>query len=124
MDKIRKTAFLCTGRAVMFGAFAIVCVMLSFSFDPAMALHAGALLGLVMAEILILKAFFVSWQNPRRTEVWLHLDPDSRPAGDPARSVFAGVLRDVYAGFARHVFTAACWLFAAAMALRTMRVVI
>jgi hypothetical protein len=121
MEKIHKTAFMCIGRAVMFGAFAIACIMLSFSFDLALSLYAGAVLTLVMAEILILKALIMPWQNPKRTEVWTYLDARSRPSGPSGKAVFIAVLTDVYTQFARDSFAAACAFFAVSILLRAAR---
>lgn len=123
MEKIRNTAYVCIGRAVMFGALAIMLVMLSLSFDPALALFAGALLTLVMAQILILKAFFVPWQNPKHTEVWTCLDAQSRPTDTSGLAVFITILRDVYGAFARNSLTVACCFFAMSLALRAVRLV-
>lgn len=118
MEKIHQIAFICIGRAVLFGAFAIALIMLCLSFDPARAFLAGAMLTLVMAEILIVKALIVHWQNPKRTEVWGYLDNRIKPSGPSGRAVFANVLRDVYVSFARNSFTAACSFFAASLVLR------
>lgn len=121
MEKIRNTAFICIGRAVMFGALAIALIMLSFSFDLELALYAGAVLTLAMAQILILKALILPWQNLKRTEVWMCLDAGSRPADSTGRAVLAAVLSDVYGFFARNSFTVACSFFAASLLLKAMR---
>lgn len=118
MEKIRRIALVCIGRAVMFGAFAIGLIMISLSFDPALAFMSGALLTLAMAEILVVKALIAPRQNPRHTEVWGYLDKSSRPAGTSGRAVFLCVLRDVYALFARRSYTVACTFFAASLVLR------
>ncbi|MFC6488844.1 hypothetical protein [Nitratireductor sp. GCM10026969] len=118
MEKVRETAFVCIGRAVLFGGFAVVLVMLSFSFDMVLALYAGAVLMLVMAEILILKAFAAPWQNPKKTEVWGCLDERARPAAAAGRMAFAAVLREVYGRFARNSYAVACSFFAASLVLR------
>lgn len=118
MERIRVAAIVCIGRAVLFGALAIGLVMLSFSFDPARAFYAGAVLTLIMAQVLILKALILPWQNPRRTEVWTCLDEASRPYGPSGLSVFSSVLRDVYAGFARNSYAVACIFFAVSIGLR------
>lgn len=118
MEKIHQAAFICIGRAVLFGALAIGLIMLCFSFDPSRAFFAGAVLTLVMAEILIVKALIVPWQNPKRTEVWSYLDPGSKPADPSGKAVFSTVLRDVYVSFARNSFTASCSFFAASIVLR------
>lgn len=121
MEKIRETAFVCIGRAVLFGGLAVVLVMLSFSFDMALALYAGAVLMLVMAEVLILKALAAPWQNPKKTEVWGCLDESARPAGASGKAAFAAVLHEVYGRFARNSYAIACSFFAASLVLRAVR---
>ncbi|SFQ31345.1 hypothetical protein SAMN05216176_102487 [Nitratireductor indicus] len=124
MDKIYAVAVTCVGRAVMFGTLAIGLVMLSFSFDLARALMAGAFLTLVMAQILILKAQTTSRQKPGRTETWNCLAPEARPAGRHGRKIFLSILADVYMHFATLSFAAGCSLFAAAMGVRLARALI
>lgn len=120
MDHIHKLATFCIGRAVMFGALAIGTVMLSFAFDLALAFHAGAVMTLMMVQILIIKALWAPRQNPKRTEIWMYLDKKARPAGAPAKAVFLNVLKDVYADFARGAFRVACGLFAASLTIRVL----
>lgn len=105
----------------MFGTLAIGTIMLSLAFDLALALHAGAIGMLIMVQVLIFKALTVQRQNPKQTEVWQHLDVDARPVGAPGAAVFASVLKDVYAFFARNAFTLACWFFGVSMLLRILR---
>ncbi|MCT7378594.1 hypothetical protein [Chelativorans salis] len=121
MEKIRNTAIVCIGRAVMFGALAIVLIMVSLSFDLELALFAGAALTLAMAEILIIKAQIAPRQNPKRTEVWTCLDKAARPAGAEGKAVFTAVLRDVYVFFARNSYAIACSFFAASLFVRIAR---
>lgn len=112
MDRVRQVAFFCVGRAVMFGWLAIGCIMFSFAFNPVMAFRAGAVMALMMAAILLFKAFATAHQNPRRTEVWIYLDDKTRPVNDQAKAVFRNTLRDVYAQYAQGVFLLGCALFA------------
>jgi hypothetical protein len=111
MEKFRHVAILCVGRAVLFGWLAIGLIMLSFSFNPVLAFKSGAVLAMVMASILLVKAYEAGRKNPRNTEVWLHLDAASRPMNEEARVVFRNTMREVYARFARGVFVAACVMF-------------
>ncbi|EHK57258.1 hypothetical protein [Allomesorhizobium alhagi] len=112
MDKIREVAVFCIGRAVMFGSLAITCVMVGFSFNPVSAFRAGAVLTLLMAAILIWKAYAAARQNPKSTEVWVYLDDKARPANEHSRFVFATVMRDVYARFGQASLAVACLFFA------------
>jgi Ca2+/Na+ antiporter len=115
MDKIREVAVFCVGRAVMFGSLAITCVMVGFSFNPVSAFRAGAVLTLLMAAILIWKAYAAARQNPKSTEVWVYLDDKARPANEHSRLVFATVMRDVYARFGQASLAVACLFFAISM---------
>jgi Ca2+/Na+ antiporter len=115
MDKIREVAVFCVGRAVMFGSLAITCVMVGFSFNPVSAFRAGAVLTLLMAAILIWKAYAAARQNPKSTEVWVYLDDKARPANEHSRFVFATVMRDVYARFGQASLAVACLFFAISM---------
>jgi len=117
MDVIRKLAFMCTGRAVLFGGLAICTIMLSLAFAPMLSLKVGAILTLMMTVILIAKSRLVLRQKPERTEVWLYLKPETRPSGPEAHRVFATILQDVYLYFARLTFQIACAFFAGAAVL-------
>lgn len=117
MDEIRRVAFECIGRAVMFGSLAIGCVMLGFSFNPVSAFRSGAFLALAMALVLMSKAMSAGTKDPERTEVWLYLDRKSRPMDDPARRVFNTIMRDVYGLFARIAFCVAVGFFVLSLVL-------
>ncbi len=117
MDKIREVAVACIGRAVMFGALAIGCVMIGFSFNPVSAFRSGAVMTLAMAAILIWKAVAATRQNPKLTEVWLYLDEHTRPVGDHARYLFATIMREVYGRFAQASLAVACGFFAVSVVL-------
>jgi len=115
METIRKVAVMCIARAVMFGTLAIVCVMVAFAFSPPAAFRTGAMLTLVMAVVLLLKAQYALHQKPRHTEIWLYLDERTRPGDEEAGRRFAEVLREVYGRFAAITFATACGLFLVSM---------
>ena len=117
MEKIHEIALACIGRAVMFGVLAIACVMVGFSFNPVSSLRSGALLTLMMAAVLLWKAWSAGHKDPKTTEVWLYLDENNRPTDQYARLAFAIVMRDVYGMFARLSLIAACTLFAISLVL-------
>jgi hypothetical protein len=122
MERARKIANVCVGRAVLFGWLAIVCIMFSFSFHPVAAFRAGAVLALVMAAILIAKAFHAARQNPKHTEVWIHLDEKTKPRNDQARLVFRNMMREVYGQYAQGVFIIGCAFFVISLALLALGV--
>lgn len=111
MDEIRRVAFECIGRAVMFGSLAIGCVMIGFSFNPVSAFRSGAFLTLIMALVLIWKATTAGTKNPKHTEVWLYLDEKSRPVDVAAQRVFGNVMRDTYGLYARAALGVAAGFF-------------
>lgn len=115
MRKIQDLAFACVARAVMFGTLAISCIMLSFSFNPALAFRAGAVLTLVMSAILVIKAIVAPGLNHRRTEVWAYLDEATRPQDLHAQKIIGGVMREHYIHFAWVTFYAAMALFVASI---------
>lgn len=112
MEHTRRIATFCVGRAVFFGAIAISCMMLAFSFNPALAFRCGAITTMLMAGVLTFKAIQALSRHPRKTEVWLYLDERTRPANDQARAVFSRMMREVYGRFARGSFMVACGFFA------------
>ena len=118
MEKTRNIAVFCVGRAVFFGSLAIGCVMLSFSFHPVMSFRAGAIMALMMTAILLWYAMTANRRPPKRTEVWIYLDEKTRPMNDHARHVFAGLMRDVYALYARASFKASVGFFVVSVALQ------
>jgi hypothetical protein len=117
MDEIRRVAFACVGRAVMFGSLAIGCVMVGFSFNPVSAFRSGAFLTLIMALALMWKAMTAGTKDPRRTEVWLYLDEESRPVDVPARRVFGTVMRDIYGLYASIALGVAAGFFLLSLVL-------
>ena len=79
MEHMRRIAFETVLRACGFGSLAIFCVMIGLSFEPRAAFQAGGMLTLLMAAILMLKAYEARTKNHRRTEMWLYLPKEQRP---------------------------------------------
>jgi Ca2+/Na+ antiporter len=117
MDRIRSQAIFCVGRAVLFAILAITMVMLSFAFDPPTAFKAGAVLGLVLAAVLLWFAQTAHRRNPSDTETWLLLETEFRPHGDSARKIFTAVMEEVYLFFAVRAFAGAIALFVVGIVL-------
>ena len=118
MDRIRQVAIICVGRAVFFGTLAIGCAMIGFAYDPTAVFRAGAHMMLLMAAILLWKAFAAPTQNPRHTEVWLYLDEKSRPSGPQGTKVFGAILREIYGSYALGTLFVACGLFVISLVLQ------
>lgn len=112
MEKTRQLAMLCVGRAVFFGGLAISLIMISFAFDFALALQAGAILTLSMAAILLWFALTAERREPKRTEVWMLLADDERPRNDHAKRAFRTMMQEVHTHYARNAFTFSVSFFA------------
>ncbi len=117
MDRLREVAFQTVGRAVGFGGLAILCVMAGLAFDPLMAVRAGGILVLIVLAILLMKARSALTTDYRKTEMWLYLDKDERPAEAYAQWAASTVLRDAYVWFARWTAGVAVALWLAAVML-------
>ena len=101
MDHIRVIAYETVMRACGFGSLAIFCVMVGMSFHPRFAFQAGGFLTLMMALILIYKAWEAPNKNHRRTELWLYLPKELRPPEGYAQWAVATAMRETYLTFAR-----------------------
>ena len=101
MERLREVAFLTIGRAVGFGGLAIFCVMAGTAFDPLLAVQAGGFGVLIILAVLLLKARLALTADHRKTEMWLYLKKDERPAESYAQWAASTVLRDTYLFFAR-----------------------
>jgi hypothetical protein len=117
MDEIRRVGTVCVGRAVFFGTLAIGCVMVGFSFNPVTSFRSGAVLTLIMATILLWKAYAATGQNPKTTEMWLYLDEGSRPAEAQAKMIVGTVMREIYGWFGQMALLAAVAFFVVSLAL-------
>ena len=101
MERLREVAFLTIGRAVGFGGLAVLCVMAGTAFDPLLAVQAGGFGALIILAVLLIKARLALTADHRKTEMWLHLKKDERPAESYAQWAASTVLRDTYLQFAR-----------------------
>ena len=116
MDHIRVIAYETVLRACGFGSLAIFCVMVGMSFSPRLAFQAGGFLTLLMALILIYKAWEAPTKNHRRTELWLYLPKEHRPPEGLAQWAVATAMRETYLTFARWTaaIAVAMWILALA----------
>lgn len=100
MEEMRRIAYETVMRACGFGSLAIFCVMIGMSFEPRLAFQAGGTLTTGMALVLIYKAREAKTKDYRRTEMWLYLPKDFRPAEGSAQWATSTVMRDTYLTFA------------------------
>lgn len=101
MDPLRQAAYISISRACGFAGLAIFCVMAGLSFEPVLATKVGGVLALVVVGVLLLKCFYLRYQDHRKTELWLILDKRYRPPEAYAKRLSRQVLRETYLGFAK-----------------------
>jgi hypothetical protein len=84
-------------RALGFASLAIALVVLSLSFQWALALRSGAMLVTLLWLIVLLKLTYVPRQDMRQSEIWLMVAdrhaPDALPMQNAMRQAFASRLR-------------------------------
>jgi amino acid transporter len=100
LEDIRRIAFETVLRACAFGSLAIFCIMVGLSFNALVAFQSGGFLTMLMAAILILKAYEARTKHYRRTEMWLYLPKEARPPAAAAQQITATVMRETYLTFA------------------------
>lgn len=84
-------------RALGFAGLAIVLVVLSLSFQLALALRSAAMLVTLLWLMVLLKLAYVPGQDMRQSEIWLMVaerhSPDALPMQAAMRMAFASRLR-------------------------------
>ncbi len=97
MERLEALADLVIRRAVGFAGLAILLVVLSLSFQLALALRSGAMLVTLLWLIVLLKLVYVPSQDMRHSELWLMVaerhSPDALPMQAAMRLAFAARLR-------------------------------
>lgn len=111
---MRRVAYETVLRACGFASLAIFCTMVGMSFMPRLAFQTGGFLTMLMAGVLVLKAFEARSKDYRRTEMWLYLEKDQRPPANYAQWASATVLRETYLTFAlwTSIVSIAMWVIA------------
>jgi len=122
MEHMRRIAYETVLRACGFGSLAIFCVMVGMSYTPRLAFQAGGFLTMLMAAILIIKAYEARTKPYQRTEMWLYLPKELRPPASYAQWASATVLRETYLTFARWTaaISIAMWVLALGFSLAGM----
>ena len=97
MERLEAMADLVIRRALGFASLAILLVVLSLSFQLALALRSGAILVTLVWLILLLKLAYVPSQDMRQSEIWLMVAerhaPDALSMQAAMRTAFATRLR-------------------------------
>jgi hypothetical protein len=115
LEHLRQAAIASVGRACGFAGLAIGCVMIGLSFNPPQMVRAGAILTLLLALGLCVKAWIATKQDYRGTETWLLLPREHKPPADIARRTLPAILRETYFRFARLAAGVSAGLWVAAI---------
>ncbi len=120
MEAIERAAFISVGRTFGFAGLAIFCIMFSFSFAPPLATFIGGLLCLATAALLFVQGVMARRRPYKRTETWMILPRQERPAPEIAQRVIGEVLRETYLRFTRDALMFAVGLLALSLLLRVI----
>ncbi len=117
MDVFHRFAVFTVARDATFVALAAVCLMIGFSFAPALALSIGANIALLFAFGLLLRAACLSLGDIVDTEVWRVLKPEERPPDEAARRQARDDLQEVQLRFAKNAAAVAIALYCSSLLL-------
>lgn len=114
MERIRSLAHVSIGRGCCFGGLAIGATMMALIYDPPLAFRTGAVLTLIAACVLLIKARNAPKRPYRHTELWMLMDRKSDLPDAAAQRVLGGILAELYGRYARYAFVIAVgfWLLA------------
>jgi hypothetical protein len=115
MAAFRRCAFAMVARDATFVALAAATLMIGFSFAPALSLAIGAHAALAFAIIMVLRAACLREDGIERTEPWLTLEPQERPAGEAGRRQARDNFQDVLLRFAKAAAGVAIALYGASL---------
>lgn len=114
-QRIRAMAIHSIGRGCFFAALAIWCVMIGLIAEPLLAIKSGAILTMMVACILLLKAGQVTRNSYKKTEVWILLDRKIEIAPEAAQTMITSILRELYLRYALYATFVAIAFWAAAL---------
>jgi len=83
-----------------------------------LALETGGVLSLGLSLILLVRGYASRHVSYKRTELWIMLNPDDRPATAVAQQIIGGVLRRTYWRYGLHTATMALLMLVGSIGLR------
>lgn len=99
-QRVRTLAVHSVGRGCFFAALAIWCVMIGLVADPLQSLKSGAILTMIVACVLLMKAGHVTTASYKKTEVWIMLGRSIELRPEVAQRIITVALREVYLRYA------------------------
>ena len=122
IDRIQFAADVSIRRALLFAALGVGTLMVGLSFEPYLAIKAGAILVTMAAVILTAMGQRAAMRPFERTETWIILDKQHRlGSGARAQQAIGGTLRERYYWHARLIASIALGMWAIALLLWAAR---
>jgi hypothetical protein len=117
VEELRRVAFECAGRGFGFALLANCVTMIGFSYDLLLCAKIGAVLFALTGAVFLLFAQLAPSRDYRKTQVWVWLPPERRPAAAHAQWSIAQASREAYLTFARLAGLASAMLAVLALVL-------
>jgi hypothetical protein len=117
MDAFHRFAVFTIVRDASLVALAAGCLMVGFSFAPALALAIGANAALLFAVTLLLRGACLTAEGIVDTEAWRILKSEERPLGEVGRQLARDDLQDVLLRFAKAAAAIAIALYSSSLVL-------
>ncbi len=117
MTHFTRYAYLTMARDTCFVALAACLVMFAFSFQPSAAFEGGATVTLFFSIILLVRAGLLTEERFLRSEPWLSLHVEERPADERDRALARAKLEELLLRFAKNAAGVASLLYGSALLL-------
>lgn len=118
LERIRACARHSVGRAFLFALLAIAAVVAGLIGWPATAFRCGAILAMLAAAVMLLRAHAAPRRSYRRTETWILLGKRVALPEGGLQMTIGAILADTYRGFAAYSAAASAALWLACFAAR------
>lgn len=120
-DRFSRFAFSLLARDSSFVGLTAGTLMVSFSFDPPLALMIGAQVALIFCLFLVYRVTTLSAERLTQTEVWRALAPHHRPQDAVGRATAQQRLQAAMLHFAKGSSGVACVLLAGSLAAGALK---
>ena len=117
MIPFRRFAFFTVARDAIFVTLAAATLMLGFSFEPSLAFKIGATVALIFSLLLLTRSYFLTEERFLRSEAWLALTLEERPAGNQGRQQARAQLDELLLRFAKGSAAVASIFYCSALVL-------
>ncbi len=112
IERVKYCAELSVKRGLGFALLGVGCMVVGFSWEPALAFEVGAGGTLLLCVLLFFRALDAPQRDFRKTETWILLDKQVDIPADRLQSTIGLILQDLYRRYAEWLLGAAVlqWL--------------